>query len=341
MAYSEDNNNIHILIKKYMSNELTHEERLQLAKYIDGLSSEELKGLPMVKVEDFESPLTLSEEASKRILSNILRPSHSLRPQLSHRRFYIRVLSIAASLLITVAAGFYFYHLNVASKQSDVLIARAVTLPTTTPTSFTRHIKLADGSTVILKAGSTLSVDKGFLESTREVTLSGEAFFDVKHRNDKPFIIHTGNVKTTVLGTAFDIKADSKNVVVSVTRGLVRVDRGKNTLAVLGVADKVQCSMKSADVIVERSNSGGNMSALTWTKQGLTFDHVSMLNVVRQLSQRYGVNITITNHEIAGTPLYMSFDGTESISDVMNVICSMLPDMSYRMAGKDIVITQK
>jgi ferric-dicitrate binding protein FerR (iron transport regulator) len=341
MAYSEENNSIHILIKKYMSNELTHEERLQLAKYIDGLSSDELKELPIVKVEDFDSSLTLSEEASKRILSNILRPAYPAKLQLAHRRFYVRVLSIAASLLIAVAAGLYFYHLNITSKPSEVVIARAVTLPTTTPTSFNRHIKLVDGSTVILKAGSTLSVDKGFLGSTREVSLSGEAFFDVKHIDDKPFIIHTGSVKTTVLGTAFDIKADSKNVVVSVTRGLVRVDRGKNTLAVLGVADKVQCSMKSADVIVERSKASGNVSVLTWTKQGLTFDHVSMLNVVRQLSQRYGVNITIPNHEIADTPLFISFDGTESISDVMNVICNMLPDMSYRMAGKNIVITQK
>lgn len=325
-----------------MSDELTHDERIQLARYIEGLNSDELKSLPIVKVEDFDSPLTLSEESSKRILANILHPQTTVKLKLSSRHLYIRALSIAASLIIAVAAGFYFYHLSTETKSTGVVVAKAVTIPSSTATSFTRHITLADGTTVILKAGSTLAVAKNFMGQTREVSLSGEAFFDVKHRNDKPFIIHTGTVSTTVLGTAFDIKADAKGVEVSVTRGRVKVERGKQVLAVLGVSDKVECPVdNNADVTVERNKVEETASSLNWAKQGLAFDHVSMLNVVRQLSQRYGVNITIPNEKIADTPLYISFDGTESIGDVMDVICSMLPDMSYRMTGNDIVITQK
>lgn len=340
MTNSNNNNDIHILIKKYMSNELTYEERLQLAEYIRGLDEDELKQLPIVNVGEFDSTLTLPDEVSRRILSNILHPQHSVKSKRSIQYFYVKVLAVAASLLIAIAAGFYFYNQNVVTKSSEVLVAKAVSVPFSTPTSFTRYITLSDGSTVILKAGGTLSVAKDFLKQTREVSLSGEAFFDVKHRNDKPFMIHTGNVRTTVLGTAFDIKADSKGVVVSVTRGRVKVERGRKILAVLNVADKVKCSMNNTDVIVQRHKTEEIAATVNWTRRELAFDHVSMLNVVRKLSRRYAVNITIPNKDIAATPLYISFEGTESISDVMTVICSMLPDMSYHISGKDIVITQ-
>lgn len=324
-----------------MSDELTHEERMQLAKYIEGLSSEELKALPIVKVEDFDSPLTLSEEASRRILTNILHPQHLSGHKHPAQHLYFWIASIAASLLLAVAAGFYFYHSNITSKMSRTIVAKAITVPPTTATSFTRQITLNDGTTVVLKAGSKLSIDKGFMKKTREVSLSGEAYFDVKHRNNKPFIIHTGKVNTTVLGTAFVIKSDARGVEVSVTRGTVRVERGKQVLAILGVDDRVKCSIACTDIIIERNKSEETASSLNWAKQGLSFDHVSMLSVVRQLSQRYGVNITIPNQEIANTPLYISFEGTESISDLMNVICSMLPNMSYQKDGNNIVITQK
>lgn len=74
-------------------------------------------------------------------------------------------------------------------------------------TGFIRHLTLPDGTTVVLQANSRLRYPEKFTGNTREITLSGEAYFDVAHDAQKPFIIHTGKIRTTVLGTAFKISA--------------------------------------------------------------------------------------------------------------------------------------
>src|SRR5690554_920836 len=100
-------------------------------------------------------------------------------------------------------------------------------------------IQLPDGSSVMLRDGSWLNMDSSFAGNSREVSLQGEAYFDVASHPGKPFIIHTGAVKTTVLGTAFSIKANPADpvITITVTRGKVKVEDDKALLAMLE-ADK-------------------------------------------------------------------------------------------------------
>src|SRR5690606_2859673 len=89
-----------------------------------------------------------------------------------------------------------------------------------------RLLHLPDGSTVIVGVGSKLNYPSSFDSlRTREVYLEGQAYFDIRHNPQKPFIIHTGKVATTVLGTSFNIKAwpEDQDITVTVTRGKVRV----------------------------------------------------------------------------------------------------------------------
>src|SRR5690606_6204958 len=94
-------------------------------------------------------------------------------------------------------------------------------------------IKLPDGSTVLLNDDSELSYSLPFDDGPREVTLKGEAFFDIIHDNNKPFIVRTGNISTNVLGTAFNINARNRNVVVTVERGLVQVSDETQALSLV------------------------------------------------------------------------------------------------------------
>src|SRR5690606_40088 len=70
-----------------------------------------------------------------------------------------------------------------------------------------KSFQLPDGSKVMLNSASTIQVSKNFNETTRELTLSGEAFFDVASNPEKPFIIHTASMDVKVLGTIFNVKA--------------------------------------------------------------------------------------------------------------------------------------
>ena len=85
--------------------------------------------------------------------------------------------------------------------------------------------KLPDGSRVWLNAGSKLTFSKNFGDNMREVTLTGEAFFDVVKNPEKPFVIHTSTIDVKVLGTQFNVKSypTDKTTETSLLRGSVEV----------------------------------------------------------------------------------------------------------------------
>jgi len=90
--------------------------------------------------------------------------------------------------------------------------------------SRTRTI-LPDGSTVSLNAGSKILYDKNFNGTLREVTLFGEAFFDVVKNPNRPFIVHAGGINIRVLGTSFNVKSypDDKKIETTLIHGLVQI----------------------------------------------------------------------------------------------------------------------
>ena len=84
---------------------------------------------------------------------------------------------------------------------------------------------LPDGSTVWLNAGSRLTYDSLYGTTLREVTLSGEAYFDVVKNPKKPFIIHTGKINIRVLGTVFNVKSypEEQTIETSLIKGSIEV----------------------------------------------------------------------------------------------------------------------
>jgi ferric-dicitrate binding protein FerR (iron transport regulator) len=84
---------------------------------------------------------------------------------------------------------------------------------------------LPDGSTVFLNAGSSIVYDPNFSGNTREVTLQGEAYFDIVKQPEKPFIVHAGDINIRVLGTAFNVKsyAEEPTIETTLIRGQVQI----------------------------------------------------------------------------------------------------------------------
>ena len=133
---------------------------------------------------------------------------------------------------------------NFQDNQKERTAYWAMMKKTSTERAEYKYILLPDSTQVWLNAGSTLDYPEHFDEATREVTLVGEAYFDVKHAAEHPFIIHTGQIQTTVLGTAFNINAytDRSNIQVSVSRGKVKVSRGDQLIAMLVKGQEVKVS---------------------------------------------------------------------------------------------------
>lgn len=142
-----------------------------------------------------------------------------LAPQHS-RRVIRRSLLAAASLcaVLGISVVFYLAHHRTATpvrQQREIATVKGAR----------STVKLPDGSTVWLNADSKISYPDNFNGRTREIQLTGEAYFDIAKDKERPFIIHTNMIDVRVLGTAFNIRSypEEKTTVTSLIRGMVEV----------------------------------------------------------------------------------------------------------------------
>jgi ferric-dicitrate binding protein FerR (iron transport regulator) len=137
-----------------------------------------------------------------------------------------------------------------------------------------RAIYLPDGSVAVIYEGSQLSFPSTFEGmQRREVDLVGEAFFDVKEDSSKKFIIHTEDLMTAVLGTAFSIEAypDNDYILVNEIRGRVEVLNKYKTFGVLAKGDELIYNKEIADVVQEPMSN---------VEQDLKLDDVSLAEAI-------------------------------------------------------------
>ena len=111
--------------------------------------------------------------------------------------WFLKVSAAAAVLIVTAFFIVRFFNNN-STKSSKTFLAAY---------GERKNIQLPDGSDVTLNAGSKIEILGNFGSSTRDVFLEGEAFFDVKHNEKLPFIVHTVAMDVKALGTAFNVKA--------------------------------------------------------------------------------------------------------------------------------------
>ncbi|MGV3558011.1 FecR family protein [Larkinella arboricola] len=202
------------LIEKYLAGQCSPEEEEWMREW----SEKQLE----------QSTLSFSVEEKKAIGKQIWKrvQGHTL----GRRPFRVRYgwvgLSAAAAVLLTLA-GLWF-------GQKPALISLIVakspaaspgTVEVSNTSGKAQKITLKDGSWVVLKPNSRISYPEQFGEKTRQLSLWGEAFFDVKKDPARPFIVKTGELVTQVLGTSFTIKSydESKAIEVAVLRGRVSV----------------------------------------------------------------------------------------------------------------------
>ena len=184
-----------------------------------------------------------------------------------------------------------------------------------------KQITLADGSKVWVNAGSQLKYPQQFNGKTREVYLSGEAYFDIKHIANKPFIIHTGKVVTTVLGTAFDIKEDKINHTIKVTviRGKVSVANGNKQLGILTPDQQISFNLLNSKATQMEVDAG---QAIEWQKAELHFEDVTFAEAASQLQQRFNVKINFSNDKVKNCRFTGTALKVEKLDKILKVICA-------------------
>jgi len=247
-----------------------------------------------------------------------------------------------AAVIVLIAGGLLAYKafLTTIQPTNDLVWKLA-----STPTKSVKKLTLADGTSVTLNAVSELKYPANFTGHTREVYLSGEAFFDVHKDAAHPFIIHTNKIQVKVLGTAFDVKAYQNDAFTETTliRGRVEVQLNNNTgqKYVLQPKDKFVLNNQKNEASMKRltyyaGEDPNTIIETSWTSNKLAFKNSDFSTISNQFERRYGIKIVLESEKLKD----LKFTGQfihENITEVLDAL-KMIEHFNYKIKGQTIYI---
>ncbi|MET1055381.1 MAG: FecR domain-containing protein [Pedobacter sp.] len=210
------------------------------------------------------------------------------------------------------------------------------------------HVILPDGTLVWLNGNSRLKYPVQFSKQRRELWLSGEGYFEVKHNSKWPFIVHTHNLDVKVLGTIFNLKAypDAKTEA-SLLRGSVevKVNHGAAQKIVLKpyqkliAADLVKGRTKIQSIKVEviaHDVDQAFIAETAWTQKAFSFTNETLGAITAKLEKVYGLKIIIQHPAYKEERFTGTFDNA-SLSTVLNAL-QFSNEFKYRKEGEETII---
>jgi transmembrane sensor len=242
-------------------------------------------------------------------------------------RFMTRWMQVAAAILILMVgvwAGHYFYNRQTYPGAAIVTLSAQNKLLTDT---------LPDGSVVHMNKNSSISYARNF-KGRREIKLTGEAFFTVKHDESAPFTVHAGNVNINDVGTAFNVKNKNGYIEVIVESGIVQVN--KNALSVRLVAGEM-VRIKPDDQQLTKEANTDLLYNYYWSNQFI-LNKAPLWRVVETLNKVYDAHIKIEGNELQNTQLTLPFDKNDSLDKVLNALLSTSPEIHLSRSGNEIIL---
>lgn len=214
-----------------------------------------------------------------------------------------------------------------------------------------KTLVLTDGSVITLRENSSLTIPEAFNTTTREVALNGEAFFDVKHHEQQPFIVHTHTIDITVLGTVFNVSAYKNNpqTETALFRGKVEValkDQPTQKIT-LYPNQKIVISNRLPDQqpatpfkVIPLAQDPVNHKAkeIAWVRNRLEIENESLEQIAVKLEKWYGIPVTFTGEEVRQYRYSGTFE-SETIVKALEALQLSYP-FNFRV-DQDVIIISK
>lgn len=198
---------------------------------------------------------------------------------------------------------------------------KSTTTTIATAANEVKKITLPDGSNVWLHEYSELTYSNNLEGSTRELSLKGLAFFDVKRDEQRPFIINTPKGEVSVLGTSFEVNAFERDTFerVTVKTGKVKFEN-KNGEGLELTVNEEGTLTKSGHVIETVVDAD---ELVSWHTNKLTFNNETMDKVANKIARYYHVKVKFNNADIANCHFTGSFENPK-MNQVLDAISKAL-----------------
>jgi transmembrane sensor len=226
------------------------------------------------------------------------------------------------------------------------------------------YLILPDGTKVWLNSESKLTYEGNFNDTIREVSLEGEAFFDVVTDKKRPFVVHTSDINIRVLGTAFNVKSYPKESIIEATliHGLIEVTKVKEPTSpkvilrphqklvfsrdTVHQGDKLTAEAKSipvhtpfATIALPRNKPDSALVETSWVYDKLIFDGESFREIARKMERWYNVTINFQSEEVASALIHVEFKD-ENLEEALRAL-QVIEPFHYTKTGNQIEILKK
>lgn len=311
-----DQENIRQLFAKYLAGECTPEEKSVIMAYFDQAGNEEY--VRTLIREEFGKDIPVGED-SVRAMQEVYHHFEWVADKKSAPRFRLRwpvtlcpaIAAVWIGVLVCAAFIAYIYY--------PANIAAGPALTTVTALGERKMVKLDDGSVVWLNAASRLTYPGRFTGGVREVALEGEAFFDIARNEDQPFVIKSGALKTTVLGTSFNIRAyrEDKTMSVAVVTGKVRVSSPE---AELHLEPNQQAIFDKKRLKLDKKQEMSVSEMASWKEGMLRFRNTTFPEVATVLKRTRGADVRY-DRRLENCPIiHADFDENDSLESILGTL---------------------
>ena len=332
---------------KFLGDELTAIELEEFGKYLkedeykqkfDTISAKWNKAAESLETSDFDA-----EEGFKNFIKKIRSVETKQNYQKNSPKFYNlfqnpTFLGIAASIVLILMITTVLFNFTSIFDTNEVI---AKWHEKTTKLGEKSSLTFQDGTRIVLNADSKLKYLVNSNDSQREVYLEGEAYFDVAHDTSRPFIIHSNNISTTVLGTKFNISAfpNENKISISLVEGKVQVSEGEK-----GRDDKKIMLNPGQQLVYEKDKNINTVqqfdveSVVGWKDNILVFNGETLSNVFTKLERAYGIQFELEEDNFKNYSVTANFRNAAFIT-ILHAI-KKLTELDYMTEKDSNVITK-
>jgi len=300
-----NNQKFETLIDRYLKGLLNEQETAYVEKWLDSLEDKEA----------FDTLPGGELATAKKVMYR------KLEQRINQKKIInIRWLKVAAAVICIVSAGYLMTNRDIELTGAAGSIRKEI---------------LSDGSIVWLKGASRLTYPHTFGEGNRDVTLEGEALFEVAQDATHPFRIYCGDLTTTVLGTSFNIRNTDGKTTVSVLTGKISLTNGTAPAITLTANENAVYTagktILKADTALHEFTKG--------TEYDMAFNDAGMRDVIQRIEQKFNVNIQLSDTAIVNN--LITADMTDqSLEQTVEMICQAL-NLEARIKGQTILLQPK
>ena len=239
-------------------------------------------------------------------VKTIVKKSFSTKIQLRE------LLKIAAVIAITLSVTLFTQYKK---ESKDLMAMNTVTVPAGQRV----NLILPDGTNIWLNACTTIKYPAVFAKDKRRIILDGEAYFDVVHDKNKPFIVNTKKYSIEVLGTKFNVEAYSKKDVfeTSLMEGSVKIFMNDNANKSIMLSPNTRAYLKDNKLVSAKIE---DFDVYRWKEGLICFQNLDFNEIMDRLEKYFDINIVINNKNVEGNLFTGKFRQSDGIDYALRVL---------------------